>query len=340
MAEHGARVIKIEPPEGDWVRQIGGGPGGISVNYLYYNLGKESVTLDLKTPKGLAVARRIAARADVVAESARPGVIARLGIGYETVRGDNPDAVYLSVSGFGQAGPRGRDPMTDTVAQAFSGMMSLNHGTDGIPHKIQTTIVDAITGLYAFQQVTMALMAGGGRHIDVSLMQAAAAIMGPKVMEFAHFGETPASPNAPAGSYPTKDGWIAITLVREAHFPAIVEAIGRPDLADDPRHATFASRLERLGPLTDAIAEATRTRTTAEWMSIFAEAGVLASPIQDFGDWLVAPQVAATRGAPEIEVADGIASPAPRTPGRTPFDLPAPEAGRHTEAVLAEFGDR
>lgn len=340
LAEHGARVIKIEPPGGDWVRQIGSGPGGVSVNFLYYNLGKESVTLDLKTPEGLEMALTIAARADVVMESARPGVMERLGLGFEAVRTIAPEAVYLSVSGFGQDGPRGLDPMTDTVAQAYSGMMSVNHGMDTIPHKIQTTIVDAITGLYAYQQVAMALISGGrARHLDVSLMQAAAAIMGPKVMEFAHHGHTPASPNAPAGSYPTQDGWVAITLVRDSQFGDIARALGRPDFATEPRFRTFADRLENLEPLVEAMSAATRQRTTAEWMPIFREHKVLASPIHSFGDWLAEPQVVATQGAPEITVGEGTTSPAPRTPGRVPLDRPAPAPGADTARVLAEFGE-
>lgn len=337
MAEHGARVVKVEPPEGDWVRRIGSGPEGVSVNYLYYNLGKESVVLDLKTPEGVATALRLAARADVFVESARPGVMQRLGLGYEAVRAVRPDIVYLSVSGYGQTGPRAGDAMTDTVAQAFSGMMSVNKGLDGAPHKIGTTIVDAITGLYGFQQVTMALAAGGGCRLDVSLMQAAAAIMGPKVMEFAHHGHTPTTPNAPAGSYPTADGWIAITLVTEAQFAAIARAIGRPELAADPRYSDFHVRLENLAELAALIADATRQRTTAEWLPVFAAEGALASAIHDYGDWLAEPQVAATAGAPEITVTGTATSPAPRTPGRIPFDRPAPDLGADTAAVLAEF---
>ncbi|MEM1297992.1 MAG: CoA transferase [Pseudomonadota bacterium] len=341
LAEHGARVIKVEPPQGDWIRKIGGGPGGQSVNFLYYNLGKESVVLDLKTPDGVATALRIAAQADVVLESARPGVMDRLGMGFKAVREVAPEVVYLSVSGFGQTGPRGQDPMTDTVAQAFSGMMSVNHGRDGIPHKIETTIVDAITGLYAFQQVSMALMAGGpAKHVDVSLMQAAAALLGPKVMEFAHFGYTPASPNAPAGSYPTKDGWVAITLVRDSQFGDIARALGQPELADDPRFLTFPDRLENLAHLVEIMNGLTRQRTTAEWMPILAEHKVLANPIFDFGDWLEQPQVQATQGAPEVAVSDGIISPAPRTPGRVPLETKAPTLGQQTDCILAEFGDK
>ncbi|MFK7941599.1 MAG: CaiB/BaiF CoA transferase family protein, partial [Paracoccaceae bacterium] len=338
MAEHGARVIKIEPPAGDWIRKIGGGPSGQSVNFLYYNLGKESVVLDLKTPEAVATALRIAAQADVVIESGRPGVMDRLGLGFEHIRAIAPKVVYTSVSGFGQEGPRGHDPMTDTVAQAYSGMMSINHGLDGIPHKIETTIIDAITGLYAFQQTSMALMAGGpARHVDVSLLQAAAAVMGPKVMEFAHFGHTPATPNPPAGSYQTKDGWIAITLVRDSQFGDISRALGQPEWAEDRRFLTFPDRLENLAVLVELMNQQTRTRTTAEWMPVFEAHNVLASPIQNFGDWLAEPQVQATQGAPEVTVADGITSPAPRTPGRVAFGSPAPAQGADTDRILAEF---
>jgi crotonobetainyl-CoA:carnitine CoA-transferase CaiB-like acyl-CoA transferase len=192
--------------------------------------------------------------------------------------------------------------------------------------------------MYGFQQLAVALASGGpARHLDISLMQAAAAVMGPKVMEFAHHGYTPASPNAPAGTYPTKDGWIAITFVRESHFRSCAEAVGRPELADDPRFATFPDRLENLSAVVEALSAATAKKTTAEWMPIFEEHGVLASPIYDFGDWLAAPQVVATQGAPEIAVSDGITSPTPRTPGREPFDRPAPGVGDHTDAVLDEF---
>jgi crotonobetainyl-CoA:carnitine CoA-transferase CaiB-like acyl-CoA transferase len=338
LAEHGARVIKVEPPGGDWIRQIGQGPGGISVNFLYYNLGKQSVTLDLKSPAGVAAALAIAARADVLLESARPGVMDRLGLGFDAVRARNPRIVYLSVSGFGLTGPRARDPMTDTVAQGYSGMMSINKGLDGVPHKMGTTIVDAITGLYAFQAVSMALMAGGeARRIDVSLMQSAAAVLGPKVMEYAHHGHTPATPNAPTGSYRTADGWIAIALIREAHFAAMAAALGRPGLADDPRFTSFAARYENLAALVGAISELLAGRTTAEWLAIFADNGVLASPINDFGDWLAEPHVIESGAAPVQTVGPGAEAPTPRTPGRAPFAAPAPAVGADTERVLAEF---
>jgi crotonobetainyl-CoA:carnitine CoA-transferase CaiB-like acyl-CoA transferase len=262
----------------------------------------------------------------------------RLGLGFEAVKARNSSVVYLSVSGFGLTGPRARDPMTDTVAQAWSGMMSVNRGADGVPHKVQTTIVDAITGLYAFQAVSMALMEGGpARRLDVSLMQSAAAIMGPKVMEFAHHGHTPATPNAPAGSYRTADGWIAVTLVREPQFVSMAAAMGRPELSDDPRFATFAARLQNLDALVAILSTVLARKSTAEWLAIFAENDVLASPINDFGDWLAEPHVIESGAAPVTAVGPGAEAPTPRTPGRAPFLSPAPAAGADTDRVLAEF---
>lgn len=340
MAEHGARVIKVEQPGGDWVRKIGTGPGDVSVNYLYYNLGKENIELDLRSEAGRDAALAIAARADVVMESARPGVTARRGLGYDAVREINPRVQYVSVSGYGQTGPRGAEPMTDTIGQAYTGMMSVNLGMDGIPHKIQTTLIDAVTGLYTFQALSMALMSGTeeARHIDVSLMQSAVALMGPKVMEFAHLGENPLSPNPPAGSFKTKDGWIAVTIVREENWTNWTRVMGRPELATDPKFATFADRVEHFDEIMDILNAIFPEKTTEEWVTALTEANVLASPINSFGMWMDEPHVKETKGAPEQEVVDGHRGPVPRTPGRVPYDEPVAVSGADTERVLAEFG--
>jgi crotonobetainyl-CoA:carnitine CoA-transferase CaiB-like acyl-CoA transferase len=341
LADQGARVLKVEPPEGDWMRKLGPGPEGSSASAHYYNLGKEGLILDLKAPVGLSRALALAARADVVIESARPGVMARLGLGFDAVKAVKPDVIYLSVSGFGQTGPRAAEPMTDTVGQAYSGWMSINKGRDGIPHKVDTTIIDAVTGLYAFQAVTMALWPDGARearHLDVSLMQAAAAILGPKVIEAAHLGRPPTAINPPAGSYRTSDGWIAVTLVREAQFRALAREIGRPDLPSDSRFDSFASRAQNLAPLLEIIGGKLAEATTAEWVERLVAAGLLAAPINEFADWLADPQVGATGAAPLAELAAGTALPVPRTPGQPATTRPAPQPGAQTAAVLREFG--
>jgi len=340
LAEQGARVLKVEPPEGDWMRALGAAPDGSSASAHYYNLGKESLVLDLKLPRDLGRAPALARRADLVIESARPGVMAKLGLGFEAVRARNPEVVYLSVSGYGQTGPRAAEPMTDTVAQAFSGWMSINRGRDGIPHKVDTTIIDAVTGLYAFQAALAAMWPGAerGRHLDVSLMQSAAAILAPKVIEAAFLGRSPEAINPPAGSYRTADGWIALTLVREAQFAALAAEIGLPALASDPRFASFEARRRNLPELLEMLGGKLAEATTAEWEARLTRAGLLASRINGFRDWLAEPQVVATGAAPAVELAPGMALPVPRTPAQPPASRPAPAPGAHTDAVLREFG--
>jgi crotonobetainyl-CoA:carnitine CoA-transferase CaiB-like acyl-CoA transferase len=219
--------------------------------------------------------------------------------------------------------------------------MSINRGRDGIPHKTGTTIIDAVTGLFAFQAAAMALWPGAARearHLDVSLMGSAAAILGPKVLEAAFLGRPPEAINAPAGSYPTADGWIAVTLVREGQFHALAGAIGEPDLVRDPRFASFAERSRNLAPLQEIIAARLVERTTEDWVARFTAAGVLASRINEFGDWLADPHVVASAAAPLVEVMPGVSLPVPQAPGQPPHDRPCPGVGEHTEAVLREFG--
>jgi CoA:oxalate CoA-transferase len=341
LADQGARVLKVEPPQGDWMRTLGPGPDGTSTSALYYNLGKESLTLNLKEPGDLDRALSLAARADVVIESARPGAMARLGLGFEAVREGNPSVIYLTISGFGLTGPRAADPLTDTVAQAFSGYMSINRGRDGIPHKTDTTVIDAVTGLFAFQAVSMALWPVAtrkARHLDVSLMQSAAAILGPKVLEAAFLGQPPQAINPPAGSYRTSDGWIAVTLVREQQFHAMAVEIGEPDLPSDPRFNSFANRSQNLTPLLEIIAARLAEHTTGEWITRLTGVGLLASRINEFTDWLAEPQVVAAQSAPQVEVAPQTYLPVPHNPGQPAHTRPSPAFDEHTEAILKEFG--
>ena len=340
LADFGARVIKIEPPQGDWMRALGPGPQGMSASAIYYNLGKQSLVLDLKDPSDLERALALAARADVLIESARPGAMRKLGLGFDAVKAVNSAILYVSVSGYGLTGPRAGDPMTDTVAQAFSGYMSINKGRDGIPHKTDTTIVDAVTGLYGFQAVSMALWPGEpreARRLDISLMQSAAAILGPKILETAHHGGTPAPINAPAGSYRTSDGWVAVTLVREENFAALARTVGLPDLPRDSRFATFAERAENLGPLIELLAARFETATTADWVARLTDAKVLSSRINGFRDFLKEPQAVESGAAPIHEVLPGATLPVPRNPGQSPHERPAPALGEHSEAILREF---
>src|SRR3954468_6127244 len=248
LAAYGAEVTKVEPPEGDWSRYLGTTYGNHTALSAVYNRGKRSLCLDLKNEAGIATARRLARDCDVLVEGFRPGVAARLGLGYEALARDNPGLIYLSVSGFGQSGPYAKRPGSDSVAQAFSGLVSVNLGNDKIPHRVGTTISDVATGVYAFQAIATALFAratvGTGRWIDVNLAQSTAALLGHKAAEYVLESGAPRPLNVPAGSYQTGDGWMMVTLVNESQYKRLCAAIGRDDLASDPRFADFARRAD------------------------------------------------------------------------------------------------
>jgi CoA:oxalate CoA-transferase len=342
FAEHGARVIKIEPPEGDWMRHLGTRIDGMSSQAIAYNRGKESLAIDLRKPEGRDVALKLAERADVAIESARPGVFERLGLGFEALKARNPDIVYISVSGWGQHGPNRERPMVDAVAQAMSGLMSVIRSREGAPVKIDATLIDAITGLYAFQAATMALWGkakgSGAEHIDISLLQSSAHMQAPNILEYGFVGKPPGLLNPPAGNYRTSDGWILITLVTQAQYESICRAVGRPDLIDDARFTTVKARKENVVALRAIIDAALMSRSTAEWVAAFESEGALASGINSYGDWLEHPHVRATAAAPPHRLSDGRDVPLPHLPGQPPFDAPAPAVGQHTRALLAEAG--
>jgi CoA:oxalate CoA-transferase len=342
FAEHGARVIKLEPPEGDWMRHLGTRIDGMSSQTIAYNRGKESLAIDIRKPAGRDVALKIAERADVAIESARPGVFERLGLGFEALRTRNPDIIYVSVSGWGQRGPNRERPMVDTIGQAISGFMSATRSREGAPVKVDVPFIDAFTGLYAFQAASMALWGktkgSGARHIDISLMQSAAHVQSPNILEYGFVGRPPGLLNPPAGNYRTRDGFIAITLVNQAQFEGICRAIGRADAITDARFTTVAGRKENVGALRAILDEALAARTTVQWVPIFEKEGALASVINTYGDWLDDPHVQAVEAAPAYELSDGKAVPLPHLPGQMPNDALVPAIGQHTRVLLAEAG--
>jgi crotonobetainyl-CoA:carnitine CoA-transferase CaiB-like acyl-CoA transferase len=219
LGVYGADVVKVEPPEGDWSRYLGTTYGNHTTLSAVYNRGKRSLCLDMKHKDGIAIAQRLAKDCDVLIEGFRPGVAARLGLGYENLSRDNSGLIYLSISGFGQAGPYSKRPGSDSVAQAYSGLVSINVGNDGTPHRVGTTISDIVTGVYAFQAIATTLFSraavGTGRWIDVNLAQSTAALLGHKVAEYILEGGAPRALNVPASTYQTSDGWMMVTLVNE-----------------------------------------------------------------------------------------------------------------------------
>lgn len=342
FAEYGADVIKIEPPTGDWMRVLGAGYDGRSGSFIYYNRGKKSLCLDLKSEGAIDVVLNLAANSDVVIDNNRPGVSDRLGIGFEALKARNPKTILVAVSGFGFEGPDSHRPLSDTIAQALSGFMSINTGRAGVPAKVDMTLIDCLTGLYAFQAATMALWGNPAdrkaQQLDISLVQSAAAIQGAKVLEYSVSGAIPDKINAPAGSYRAKDGWLALTLVRESDWTNICTAFERADLATDPRFKTFADRATNTEALTEIVDGIIASRTVAEWVTRLRDNKVLAGPINDYGMWLDDPQTTAIEGAPDFTVANGIEAPIVRTPGHGHHTDLSPHLGQHSREILTRAG--
>jgi crotonobetainyl-CoA:carnitine CoA-transferase CaiB-like acyl-CoA transferase len=347
LAMHGAEVVKLEPLAGDWSRGLGTRYGGAhTAMSAHYNRGKKSIALDLKSPAARAIALALADRADIVIESFRPGVAERLGLGCAALSARNPRLLYLSVSGFGEDGPYAQLPCTDSVAQAFSGLMSVNLGNDGAPHRIGAIIVDTLTGLYAAQMLGVALYArersGRGRRLELSLTQCAAAILGHKLAEHMLEGGAPRALNVPTGAYRTADGWIIVALVKEEQFARLAAALGRPDLAADPRFLDFAARARHAAPLVAVLGEIFPIDTTMGWLARLRAADILADRINGFDDWLADPHIVATGAAVAVTQPGMGQFRTPRTPGvSAAADAalpPAPSIGEHGREILEELG--
>ena len=345
LAQWGADVVKVEPAEGDWVRRIGQSWGEHSALSLSANRGKRSIACDLKQPRALGAVLRIAARCDVVVESFRPGVMDRLGLGYSVLSQDNPDLIYLSVSGFGQQGVYAQHAGSDSVLQAFSGMMALNATELGTPQRVGFLAVDTLSALYAFQAVAAGLFgrkAGhGGQHLDVGLMQATAAFLAPQIVgaSVRPGDRTPLA--VPSGAYRAADGYLTVALSKEAHFPALCRALGREDLAADTRFATFVLRAHNAAELVQTLRDVFVTYPVDECVALLKFNGLLAGRVNTVEQWLSDPHASLAlpthmlQGVPDFRLPGipGVAQPAP---GELRGAWPG--IGGAAAEVLADFG--
>ncbi|MCI0548435.1 MAG: CoA transferase [Candidatus Rokubacteria bacterium] len=347
LAQLGADVVKVEPPEGDWSRALGRRYGDHCAFSIAANLGKRSIAVDLKTAAGQAVVGRLAASAHVFVESFRPGVIARLGFGYEQVSRLNPGIIYLSVSGFGQTGPDAERPAVDTVFQAFTGLMSVNRGPDGIPHRVGTIVMDMATALCSFQALAVALYARRdeprGRFIESSLLRGAATLQTVSMITHALEAGAPQPGLTPAGTFRTADGWLNLSILRDREFRALCHALERPDLADDPRFATNDSRFAHAAELTRHLEAAFARRPTEEWSARLRAARLMHQRVNDYLDFLRHPQVEASGAITWIEQPGVGRVPIPNVPGLPPLEGGSPRAvapglDQHRKEILAEIG--
>lgn len=296
LADLGADVIKVERPgSGDDTRQWG--PPFVDQGSTYYlglNRGKRSLALDLRDLSDRRLARELCARADVVLESFRPGTMQRLGLGYETVREDNPAVVYTSISAFGSGEPARDLPGYDLLVQAMSGYMSITGESGGRPLKPGTALADMITGLYATIGTLAALEArratGAGQLVEVSLIDSALASLLNLGSSFLNTGEVPGRlgtqhPSiAPYETFRTADRDIALAGGNDAIFERLCEVLGRPGLARDPRFATNAARVEHRAQLAAELETAFAADRAEAWAERLNAAGVPAGPVNDVGE--------------------------------------------------------
>jgi crotonobetainyl-CoA:carnitine CoA-transferase CaiB-like acyl-CoA transferase len=368
LADLGAEVIKVEPPEGDATR--GWGPPWVgdeaagtrtAAYFLAVNRNKRSIRLDLKTDGGREVLRRLVRASDVLVENFRVGSLARLGFGDDVLEAINPALVHLAISGFGTDGPDAAKPGYDFIVQATGGLMSITGATDadgGRPTKVGVAISDVVTGLFATVSILAGLLAreragtdigAGGQRIDVSLLESTLAVLVNQAQNAFVSGRAPgrlgnAHPNlVPYETFRTADGEVAIAVGSERQWPRLCEALGMPELAGDARFATNGGRVERRAILRPILAACFETRPTADWLAALDAAEIPAGAINDVAAAFAQPQALARGMTVEVEhpVLGTIRQAGiPFRLSATPASVRAapPLLGEHTAEILAELG--
>ena len=354
LGDLGAEVVKVEHPgTGDDTR--GWGPpfaGGESAYFLCVNRNKKSITVDLKSAAGIELLRKLAACADVLIENFRPGTMERLGLGEKDLRTVNPRLIYAALSGFGADGPMSEVPGYDLIIQAWGGLMSITGSPDGEPTKVGVAIIDLVAGLMLGKAIAAALYAreklGTGQKIDTSLLEAEVASLINAGSNYLIEGKVPgrwgnAHPTiVPYQSFKTADGFLVVGVASEGIWQRFCAALGKAALAEDPRFAKNANRVENRETLIALLSEMFLARDTDIWLSLLNSAEVPCAPIQTIDKVFAARQVrhrnmlvqidhptAGTLRMAGIPVKFSVTPPSVR--------LPPPLLGEHTEDVLASW---
>jgi crotonobetainyl-CoA:carnitine CoA-transferase CaiB-like acyl-CoA transferase len=355
LGDMGADILKVEPRGGELGRKLG--PGWIGEDctaYYGFNRNKRSIAIDLKSGRGREIAQKMAADADVVVESLRPGAMRKLGLDYETLKQGHDALIYCSISAYGQQGPYAARPGVDGILQADSGLMSIiGHQNVPEPCKVQAPVVDVTTGYIAALAVMAKLLerskGGTGGHIDVNLLNAAMVLQQTSITNYLSEGAVPermgsAAPySAPNEAFQTRDGWIMVAAYNGSRWEDLCGVLERPELAADPRFATSSDRVVNRQAMQALLTQSFIEADTAHWLARLMQADILCAKVSDYVDLEQHPQANANG------MFTGFEHPvfgAIRTVGfpinsaqsnASPHTLP-PACGEHSAQILAEHG--
>ena len=353
LADQGAEVIKIEAPGGgDSTRSGANRRGGFTASFLNNNRNKRSIVLDLKQPAAVDVLKRLAAGADVFAQNFRPGVADRLGVGETAIRAVAPNVVYVSISGFGEKGPYAQAPAYDPVIQGFSGLATVQAGSDRErPRLIRTILPDKLTAITASQAITAALLArertGEGQHVRLSMLEAVVAFLWASDMSAQTFvgGESPEQKAASTIDliYETADGYITAAVVTDRQWQGLCRALDKPEWLDEERFRTPGLRAQNIEARLQMTQDVLVGRPSAEWLERLTAADVPCGPVLTRNQMIRHPHVQAMEIVEDYEHPQAGRLRQSRAAARfskTPPSIrrAAPALGEHTEAVLAEIG--
>jgi crotonobetainyl-CoA:carnitine CoA-transferase CaiB-like acyl-CoA transferase len=353
LCDMGADVIKIEPPGGDPTRQMGARGGSDSAGFAALNRGKRAIVLDLKSPAGRRAFERLAARADILIENFRPGVMRQLGLDYAALSATNPGLIYASISGYGQTGPDAAKGGFDLIAQGVSGVMSVTGQPGAAPVKSGVPLTDLGAGLFALAAVLAALhhrhRTGRGQYIDTSLLEAGLALSVWEAAEYFSEGVTPQALGsshrflAPYQAFRCSDGYVTIGAGTNRLFAELCDLLGHREWASDPSFSSAGARVKNRDGLVERIEAITSTSTRADWLAKLEAHGIPCGPINTYAEAFADRQVAAREMVVEIDHpalgrlrAPGSPIKMSETPPRVGRHVP--RLGEHTSEVLREIG--
>jgi crotonobetainyl-CoA:carnitine CoA-transferase CaiB-like acyl-CoA transferase len=350
MAAYGAQVIKVEGPEGDIGRTWGPPFHGTDASYFVgLNSGKQSLAIDLKTPEGLSACRELAANADILIENFRPGTMNRLGLDYASLSAANPRLIYVSISGYGQTGPRRMEPAMDLIIQSASGLMSITGTAAGETVKTGHSIADVTAGMFSLIGALMALEArhrtGRGQFVDVSMMDTVMSTMLPSFARYLASGSIPRPMGTlfdgivPYRNFECADREITVAVASDKLWKSFCEAIGRQELIDHPRYNSNPLRVQNRATLEPMLEAMFRSQPAEHWVQVLSARGVPATVVRNLKEVIDDEQTTARNMTPTVDHAVagqirvlGVPVQLSETPGR--IGKAAPLLGADTAAIL------